>query len=336
MTQQSAERVDSFATDALSIVFCTRNRPHDLQRAIASVLACRTEIDRLPVEILVIDDGTLDAAYLGSMQAQVRQTGATFAYVNKRERAGLLRSRIEALARATYETILFLDDDVEIKKGYLGTLAAIYAADPNACGVGGVDVRVDPPGKWRRIYEYLIGFRSLRLGHLSVSGFGGGMDQWKDAPAPFETQFLYGCNMSFKKAALANLVQQNWLNGYSLGEDLYLSWIARPHGRLIVSPRLRVCHYQSPLARDRLEQVTYTKIVNHYHLLRTYRAGAQRYAALLLTAAGFLLMFATKAVLDVTRPHATPDFSRVRGSARGIKFVVADLTPRLSSSKGAR
>jgi glycosyltransferase involved in cell wall biosynthesis len=313
--------------EALSIVFCTRNRPDDLRRAIASALACRKEVAGMPLEILVIDDGVLDSAHLEAITAQVREANASFAYVNKRERAGLMHSRIEAVARAGYQTMLFLDDDVELESGYLGVLAATYAAHPHIRGVGGVDLLCRLPSTWRQIYEYLIGFRSWHLGRLSVSGFGGGVDRWKAVKKPFVTQFLIGCNMSFRRSALANLVEQSWLNGYSLGEDIYLSWFARRRGPLLVNPRLQVRHYHSPLARDRLEQVTYTQIVNHYHLLRTQGARAHNYAALLITAAGFLLMFATKAALDLTCSRAAPDLSRVRGSARGIKFVVGSLVP---------
>lgn len=313
----------SAVSTGLSVVFCTRNRPAELKRAVDSVLRGLPQIAGMAIEILVMDDGQLEPAYLAGLGQLVTEAGAAFSYVNKRERAGLLRSRVETLEQARHETLLFLDDDVEVETGYLQSLLQTYAAYPFASGVGGVDLLCEPAPRWRQWYEYWVGFRAFRLGRLSASGFGGGMDQWKLQDAPFKTDFLYGCNMSFKKSALADLKCPSWFAGYSLGEDHYLSYTARQHGRLIAQPKMRVRHYQSPVARDKLEQVSYTLIVNHYQMLGVTRASFIRYLSFSVTAGGLLLMFCGKAALDALR--LKPDFSKVRGSLRGIRFIIAGV-----------
>jgi hypothetical protein len=103
-----------------------------------------------------------------------------------------------------------------------------------------------------------------------------------------------------------------------LGEDLYLSALARLHRPLLVNPRMRVRHYQSPISRDRAEQVFYTQLVNHYHLLVARGAPGHRRVALIFTAGGLLAMFAVKWLLDCATPGKTPDNGRLRGSGRGF------------------
>ncbi len=149
----------------------------------------------------------------------------------------------------------------------------------------------------------------------------------------FETDFLAGFNMAFRKNALSNLEMQDFFRGYSLGEDLYLSHVARQSGPLLVHPALRVRHYQSPISRERSEQVSYTQLVNDYHLMQVTRRSRPRSLLLVITGSGLFLLFAVKAVADALTPGGRPDVGRVEGSWSGLKFVMASLIGRLG--KGA-
>lgn len=306
----------------LTIALCTRNRPDDLRRAIDSVLACAGELDGVAVELLVVDDGRLGEAWLADTARAAASAGWRFAYHNKRVRAGLMRSRVEAVACAAGDVILFLDDDLEVEHGYLATLVRTYLANPELAGVGGVDVLSRPAPLWRRAYEVAIGYRSPRQGKQSISGFGGGMDQWATRTAPFHVDFLYGCNMSFRRDAIRELDAPAFFSDYSLGEDHYISAVASRSGPLLAEPRMRVRHHQSPISRDRAEQVFYTQLVNHFHLLRALDAPLSRRLALVVTAAGLFFMFAVKWLIDLTTPGRNPETARLRGSGRGLLFIL--------------
>lgn len=306
----------------LSIAFCTRNRPIELKRAVESVLRELNDIARVPVQILVVDDGELDNYYLNELQTQVAQAGAIFSYVNKQANPGLLRSRVETLKHVKYEVLLYLDDDAEVEPGYLMKLVETYQAHPEAVGMGGVDLLTEPPSRWRQWYEFCIGFRATKLGNLSISGYGGGADQWKYKSSEFKTDFLCGYNMSFRTSALQGLTALDWFNGYSLGEDLYLSYVARKHGPLYIQPAMKVCHYQSPVARDKMEQVSYTLIVNHYRLLRATNAPLYRYIGFGLTSLGLTFMFCVNAAISILR--LKPNFAKVKGTLRGIYSVISN------------
>jgi GT2 family glycosyltransferase len=243
----------------------------------------------------------------------------------------LLRSRIEATALAAYEVILFFYDDIEVEPGYLSLLLDVMDRHPNIAGAGGVDVIGRQAPMWRRLYEYGIGFRALRRGKLSFSGYGGDMDRWIGEQKAFETDFLAGFNMAFRKNALSNLEMQDYFRGVSLGEDLYLSYVARRSGPLLVHPALRVRHYQSPIARERSEQMCYTQVVNHYHLMQLRRGSRPRSLLLVITGSGLFLLFAVKAIADALTPGRRPDVGRVKGSWSGLKFVMASLIGRPSA-----
>jgi glycosyltransferase involved in cell wall biosynthesis len=151
------------STPSLTVGFCTRDRPAELRRAAESLLACAPEARGVAVELLVIDDGHLEPDLLSELANSANREGWTLGYRNKRDRAGLIRSRVETVSLAKHDVILFLDDDIELERGYLEALLATYRDSPDLAGLGGVDLLSRPGPGWRRSYEYLIGYRSPGL-----------------------------------------------------------------------------------------------------------------------------------------------------------------------------
>jgi glycosyltransferase involved in cell wall biosynthesis len=268
--------------DGLTLAICTRNRHEDVKRCVASVAA---QTPDYPVEVMVVDDGGMPEEILSELERLLAAGNfATFTYFRKQQ-PGLLLSRMFAVERARYDTLLFVDDDAELERDYLVRLADAYKRHPKAAAIGGIDPNVRGNWKWN-LFTRLILYDSGHPGKLSPSGYGGSMVRWSTMSQPFRTEYLLGCNMSFRREALRGIAPVAWLEGYSLGEDLYLSDLAGRHGELWIDPALRVIHHASPISRDREELVAYTEIVNHHHLLRLKQAGPARHAALLWTALG--------------------------------------------------
>ncbi|WP_123041929.1 glycosyltransferase family 2 protein [Cohnella candidum] len=265
----------------MTLAVCTRNRHEELERCIVSIAG---EAPGFPCEVMVVDDGELPDPLRERLNEVLRGAGMAFTYHRKR-RPGLLYSRIDAAEHAAHDILLFLDDDVELEEGYLRRLARLYSRYEGAAGFGGIDVFIRSNWKWDW-FTRLILYDSGKPGKLSPGGFGGSMTRWTRMKDPFRTEFMLGCNMSFRRTALLGLPDAEWLSGYSLGEDLYLSHWAARSGPLWIDPSLRVKHYQSPVSRDKEEQVAFTEVVNHYRLLRLKRAGSWRHAAHLWTSIG--------------------------------------------------
>lgn len=261
---------------SLSIACCTRDRPDELARLID--LLCRARRPSAALELLVIDDGNLPAATLTMLAAKVRESGFDWRYVSKSQRAGLLRSRILAAHMALHDWLLFFDDDVEIEPDYLERFCQIAGDVPDLAGLGGVDLLAPPLPAWRLFWRIAAGFEPIRLGQLSFSGFPTHMDRARAANRPFLSRRVYGCNMGFRRAALAGLRELPGFEGYSLYEDAYLSFEAARHGALLIDGALKVRHYHSPSARDSSREVGRMSVLNHLLLMRLY--GGSRWRAL--------------------------------------------------------
>jgi len=264
----------------LTVAICTRDRESDLRRCIESVAAACCHIDT-GVEVLIIDDGELSVCSLERLTELVETAGARLRYYRKQpESRGLFRSRLEAVRQARGDIILFLDDDVEIFPDYLKLLLQRYRTDTALAGVGGVDELLSPPSWKGRLFARLFLLTGPKPGCLSSSGFPSPLYKWRLQVKPFMSHHLSGCNMSFRRSVLLDLYPVAWLDGYSLGEDLLLSWFARRRGPLVVDPALRVLHHVSPRSRDSGKSVAMSFVLNHLRLLQTYKAPSWRYLAL--------------------------------------------------------
>ena len=276
-------------TPGFTIAVCTRNRPTDLKRCVRSVTRVARPAAAQFMELLVVDDGELQPSLVTELRRLTEAWGGRFAYHRMLNRHGLLNARLAALAAAAGEVILFLDDDVEVGPEYLVRLVGRYVEWPDAAGIGGVDALLRRRSFASRAFDSVFCMDSGHPGRLSPSGYNASISRWIDARAPFETEYLDGCNMSFRRRALTELAAVDWLQGYSLGEDIYLSLVAGRTGPLWVDPALRVLHYVSKVSRANAGVIAPTVISMMYHVLRVRKARWWNYVALQWTALGLTL-----------------------------------------------
>ncbi|ASA25198.1 glycosyltransferase family A protein [Paenibacillus donghaensis] len=294
----------------LSVVICTRNRVQDLTRCIHSIAAQNLETAGDPdIEVIIIDDGEIPEQVLGEYEALIHKQGHSFMYYRKNTDRGLWLSRVKAVQLASREIILFLDDDVEIPGHYLASLLQTYRDYPDCAGVGGVAIGMSNSflGTLRCLASFQQSFSS---GKLSLSGQAGSMYNWHKAKRTFKTEFQHGCNMSFRRAAIQHLAPVPWLKSYSVGEDILMSRIASQSGPLYINPELKLLHHESPASRDNLEDVAYTRVLNHVHLLKDKKSGPLGYLALLWTTQYLIL-----------RERPRKNEAAISGYRRGMKEI---------------
>lgn len=291
----------------LSVVICTRNRVKDLTRCIHS-MTNQTMSKDYDIEVIIVDDGEIPEAVLDEYEALLNKKGYSFVYYSKTDH-GLWLSRIKAVELASMDTILFLDDDVEIPAHYFSTLLQTYLDFPDCVGVGGVAIGMR--NSFLGTIRCLLSFQqSLSSGKLSLSGQAGSMYNWHKARKTFRTEFQHGCNMSFKKEAIKDLKPVPWLKSYSVGEDIYMSRMALKTGKLYINPDLKLLHHESSASRDNLEDVAYTRVVNHVHLLKDKNSGPIGYLALLWTTFYLIL-----------RERPKKNFPAIKGYKKGLKQI---------------
>ena len=302
-------------TQTLTIAVCTFKRAAELERCIRSVVAAESPDNTGAVEILIVDDGGLPQTVVRQLRQMVTNRGHLFNYVRHERQLGLIRGRLTALRHAVADVVLFLDDDVEIDPEYLKLLVRWYRAHPETVGLGGVDILTRTLPTLKRLFARAFLVDSGVPGKLSPSGFSGSMARWTSQRGPFRTDFLSGCNMSFRRQALRGVTDVPWLDGYSLGEDLYLSLVASAHGPLWVDPALRVRHHRSSASRTIDRVLSYVTVLNPYHLLRVRRSRRWSYVALCWTAVGLILK-------DAVRPGR---WRLLPGYFAGLRIIVRGI-----------
>ena len=321
---------------SLTISFCTRNREPDLTRAVESVLAQAAEVAGCDIVLMIVDDGDLPETVRERYALGAQRAGWRCHYFNKRVRGGLFRSRIESVQTATSEVVLFFDDDVTVEPGYLRSLLQRFRDQPDLAGLGGVDLLCPVAPLSRRLYEHLILYRALAPGRLSITGYGGSMDRWTEQTRVFDANYLYGCNMAYRRRALVDMKDPMIFEGHATAEDLYLAAIAGRSGRVLVDPALKVKHYQSPMARDRMDQVFFRQVVNHFRILEDTGASAARRWLVLYTAGGLVAIAAARCLFDAVRGRAADQWPRLRGGLHGLGFVASNLVAPSRRAQPAR
>jgi len=110
-----------------SIAICTRDRPADLERCLASMVALPDDAQ----EILVIDSASRDAAAVRRLVQ--RHTGVRYI---REDRPGLDIARNRALREASGEIIIFCDDDAEVDQRWLRALSRNFGNPRTLCVTG--------------------------------------------------------------------------------------------------------------------------------------------------------------------------------------------------------
>jgi glycosyltransferase involved in cell wall biosynthesis len=274
---------------SFSIAICTADRPRSLMRAIESVAADGGGMEERR-EMIIVDDRRLPQETIAAATRCAGQGGFKLCYIRKRpDERGLMRSRVSAIAQCSADVIFFIDDDVELEAPYIARMLEHYRRD-DVVGVGGIDILTPLPSRLMLFAGRLFLQRSANPGRLALSGYSGALATWSSQKAAFVAEFLSGANMSFRTRSLFGLRAPPWLQGYAVGEDLYISHFARRNGgQLIVDPALRVRHHTDHSAKASSRALSEAKIRNPYYLLKVYGGGRTRYAALVWASIGALM-----------------------------------------------
>jgi GT2 family glycosyltransferase len=168
------------------VVINTLNRHRHLERALAGL---REQTVR-PFEVIVVngpsDDDT--GQLLDSLKGRVRALSCP--------EASLGRSRNIGVDAAGGEIVAFVDDDAVPAPSWLAQLLSAYRSRRVAAAGGPVFDVPKNQAVWRLC-------TCTRLGAVDTSGQLQSRHQWKPGADPFG--YLPGCNMSFRRAVIAEI-----------------------------------------------------------------------------------------------------------------------------------
>lgn len=254
----------------VSIVIGTRNRPESLQRCLESIV--RQTVP--PHEVLIVDDGALDAA---AATRVLERAGVPAVYHNKSHDPGLTKSRNLGIRRSTGDVVLFLDDDVELEPGYVEALIRGYEQHPDAGGVAGR--LIDPPLPWhKRVLLRMFLLDSSREGAVLANGVGVLV---RAITRPTRVDWFSGCNMSYRRGVFDSFMFDERFAGNGWGDDRDFSYRVSRAYPLVCMPEAGVRHHEEPKARASESEFGRTEITYvHRFFVKNMPARAANLAAL--------------------------------------------------------
>ncbi|MBU6372861.1 MAG: glycosyltransferase family 2 protein [Alphaproteobacteria bacterium] len=124
---------------SVTLIVCTRRRPHGLIRAVRSAFAQRGA--GLALQVVAVDADPAGSA-LPLMRALEAEAPCPFDWTHAPCPGGWAQARSAGLAKATGELVAFLDDVHEAAPGWLAALAAALRADAADAAFGPIEARL--------------------------------------------------------------------------------------------------------------------------------------------------------------------------------------------------
>lgn len=219
--------------------------------------ACLSALDRLPsppLEVVVVDASDDDET------ARVTATHTGARHVRFPGGAGhMTTARNEGLRHVSGEIVAFLDDDANVRPGWLPALTAAYASDPAIGAVAGRTCN-GVPGEERAGID-AIGV--LTPGGELTGNFAA------DPGRLVDVDHGIGANMSFRRGVLAELGGfRDDFPGTALREDSDMFLRVRALGyRAVFAPEAVADHVGAPHVKGRRFDFRYQFWARHNHAL---------------------------------------------------------------------
>ena len=305
----------------ISVVIPTKDRTQDIVRCLESI-AIQT---MLPDEVVIVDSSDTDE--LKSALDSFENLNIKYVHieVDKKFKGSQQIASNIGLDNSTGDILIFLDDDVILDKYYIENIAHVFENDSEG-KIGGVtgevvaeDRQISPIKRFLiRCYNVIpLIFFLLRNGdgRFQLSGFptiikSGSVDELTNV------EFLYGCNMAFRKDVIAEFQFDENLNihGCCFGDDDDTAYRISRKYQNIYTPFAKVVHNSSPIrakkyAKNRL------MIMNHHYLFKKNLPQDFKHKFAFWWSVGGL--FVRETIMGVMKRNS----SGVRGLMSGIREV---------------
>jgi GT2 family glycosyltransferase len=306
-----------------AVVICTRNRPEELEETLDSIAAHPPSTNLL----LAVMDAS-DAAPQARIQSVVENfdvlPSVHWSYTDP---PSLARQRNAALDRlpTSVEVMHFIDDDVTVHPGYFEALSAVLRTEPDVGGVGGLvlEPSKDTPSARNERLQSFFFLSHAEDGRVLPSGCTTSAQQppQNDTSGLRDTEWLNGCS-SYRRSLLNQHRFDAALTGYSMLEDLDLSYRIHQQARLVVQPEARLTHRRSLSNRFDAERYSHALTVHRRWFVEKHFDDLGARGAYWWSLVGRLL-----ALLTSSDPNRT---AALRGFLRGVQTVLTRDHPLLS------
>jgi GT2 family glycosyltransferase len=153
---------------------------------------------------------------------------------------GLAQARNVGFDASAGEIALFFDDDVFLETAYIERLLRHYQNDREGRLGGAGGLITNEQGPEARAFKWFL-----------RGPFADPRSRFQANPVSrFQTTALAGCNMSYRRAAYDRARANEWLKGYSAGEDWELGQRISRRFEIILTSDARLEHRKSPINRQ--------------------------------------------------------------------------------------
>lgn len=246
-----------------SIAIPTLNRAEVLKASLTSILKQTI----LPKEVIIIDDSKNSETknLAKQMMADFSKKNIKLTYTLGKGH-GLAEARNIGVTYSTGEIHISLDDDVVLDQNYAKEILSVYAAYPNALGVGGYVVNrlsfTTRSNALNRLFQLFFYEKD------KCRVFASGVSYPSPLTRVINSEWLSGTNSSYRRKILNQFKWDENLMRYSLCEDLDISYRIQQshHNSLYITPKAKVFHKRSALARIGSEYRRHMEISYHTYV----------------------------------------------------------------------
>jgi GT2 family glycosyltransferase len=233
------------------IVICTKDRPEELRRALASIA-------HEPADVLLVDSST--TPHLPESDEALQALAPVRQHLHVRKTQPRLTAQrnigIDVARSSGYDVVLFMDDDVVVEPGYVTAVLTAFEADPDVAGVGAV-VTNEPPARLGSL-KRLFGLWSGRPGAVLRSGRNV-IGHYDVGPWPRPVDWLSGCCMSYRLDRIGAERFDERLVG-PWGDDVDFGFRLSRRQRLVVDGRVRLAHHPSSVGRASARRLARSRV----------------------------------------------------------------------------
>jgi GT2 family glycosyltransferase len=237
----------------------------------------------------------------------------------KASRAGLPSQRNQGLELVSLnsEYVMFLDDDVILKKDFCENILKTFRSKDNIIGVAGVisNYRVS---LLNDLLLKLFMMRGKNEGRFLPSGYVTVPTAFK-LKRPTEVEFISGGLSCYRLSAIKGMrfdPEYERFTGHAYCEDLDFSYRASQRGKLVITPYARAIHNESPTARPDDYNYGIAQIVNRARLVKKIWGNSKYHWACFSWAIFGQIILNSAMTINARSPK------RVLGNLAGIKYTL--------------
>ena len=299
-----------------SFVICTKNRLQDLLTCVDSI----RDQTVLPKELVIVDAGNIkDIENI----IRCRLTDSNIKFIYQKAEPSTARQRNIGVKLASGEIILFVDDDVILERNYHEKILEVYKKHegPYLGGVCGTIANagefVETPfmERFRRLFllnHHTIKGRSMFLpsGHYVFVAY---------PETVIEVEAMESCRSSYYRHVFNKYNFDDSWPGYSICEDLELSYRISRKYKQYQTPYARLIHKRSPVSRLKTYELQRLYVINHFLMFN------KNISKNVINISAFVWSRIGDAVINIGRSIVRRDRAYIAGYMCGIKEIIVKL-----------